>query len=420
MRVKLTPAFVKKALSPASDRAIYWDTGMEGFGLMVTSNGHRSWLVQYRAAGKSRRFTIKGSLSLAKARKQARRVQGLVAGGRDPVTEGRKVKAEAANTLKAIAEEYLRREERKKQLRTIGERRRILERNIYPKLGSRQIDTIKRSEIAKFLDRIEDESGASMADHVLAALRRIMNWHASQSDDFRSPITRGMAKTKPKERARKRVLSDYELRAVWKASETFPGPYGHMIRFVLLTATRLREAAEMRQQEVTGGEWIIPAERHKSKAEFLLPLSRAAQAALSGVPSIGTRGWVFTTDGERPIAGFSKFKRSFDLHVLAVLQKADAEAVPLPRWTTHDLRRSGRSLMSRAGVEPDHAERALGHTIAGIRGTYDRHEFQVEKVAAFEALSAQIDRILNPQPKVVAMLHPGRQIAESERSSPSL
>ena len=89
-----------------------------------------------------------------------------------------------------------------------------------------------------------------MADHVLAALRRVMNWHASRSDDFRSPITRGMSKTKPRERARERVLSDDELRAVWAATETFPGPYGHLLRFILLTATRLREAAEMRRQEV--------------------------------------------------------------------------------------------------------------------------------------------------------------------------
>ena len=244
MREKLTPAFVRKAgVKPGAERTIYWDAGMEGFGLMVTANGHRSWVVQYRASGSSRRYTIKGTLTLALARKHAKRVQGLVATGRDPVVEERKVKAEAINTLKAIAEEYLRREETRKQLRSIGERRRIFERNIYPRLGSRQINSIKRSEIAKLLNRIEDESGPSMADHVLAALRRLMNWHATQSDDFRSPITRGMAKTSTKERARKRVLSDEELLAIWKAAKTFTGPYGHLLRFILLTATAARGRA---------------------------------------------------------------------------------------------------------------------------------------------------------------------------------
>ena len=77
--------------------------------------------------------------------------------------------------------------------------------------------------------------------------------------------------------------------------------------------------------------------------------------------------------------------------------------VPLPRWTIHDLRRTARSLMSRAGVDPDHAERALGHVIPGIRGVYDVHEFREEKARAFEALAGQIDRIVDPQPNVVAM-----------------
>ena len=404
MHAKLTQPFVTKAKAqPGAERSLFWDAAMEGFGLMVTAAGHRSYVVQYRSDGKSRRYTIKGVLSLAKARQQARRLQGLVAEGRDPVTEKRKAKAEASNTLRAIAEEYLRQEEKKKQLRSIGERRRIFERNIYPRLGSRQIDSIKRSEIVRLMDRIEDESGAPMADHVLAALRRIMNWHASRSDEFRSPITRGMAKTKPAERARERVLSDDELQVVWRTAEGFPGPYGHLLRFILLTATRLREAAQMRRQEVTSSDWLIPAGRHKSKREFLLPLSEAAKRALEGVPVIGTKGWVFTTDSDRPIAGFSKSKRQFDLHVLALLREQDPTAKPLPRWTTHDLRRTARSLMSRAGVSPDHAERALGHVISGVRGTYDRHAFEAEKREAFEALASQVSRILQPTKNVVQL-----------------
>jgi hypothetical protein len=397
MHAKLTKAFVAKAKAVAgAERSIWWDENMESFGLMVTATGHRSFIVQYRAAGRSRRYTIKANQSLAKARKQAKSVLGGVAEGCDPVVEKRKKKAEEANTLRAIAEEYLRREEKKKQLRSLGERRRIFNRYIYPKLGSRQIDSIRRSEIVRLLDRIEDDSGASMADHVLAVLRRLMSWHASRSDDFRSAITRGMAKTKPKERARERVLSDDEVRAVWRAATTFPGPYGHLVKFILLTATRRREAANMRRQEVTGSGWLIPAARHKSKSEFLLPLSKDAQAVLAEIPVIGHRGWVFTTDGERPIAGFSKFKRQFDEHVLSNRIEQDTDAKPFARWTTHDLRRTARSLMSRAGVSPDHAERALGHVIGGVRGTYDRHAFELEKAQAFEALATTVASILAP------------------------
>ena len=403
---KLTPSFVRNAKAQdGSDRTVWWDRDREGFGLMVTATGHRSWVVQYRANGVSRRYTIDGRQPLAKARNEAKKIQGKVADNHDPVLEERKKQAEATNTLKAIAEEYLRREEKKKELRSLKERRRIFERYLYPKLGSRQIDGIKRSEISRLLDQIEDDNGPVMADHVLALLRRLMSWHASRGDDFRSPIVRGMAKTKPKDRARHRTLEDHELRAVWKAAEAFRGPYGFLVRYLLLTATRLLEAAKMARSEVSadGTEFTVPAARHKSKRDFLVPLSEAAQAVLAQVPAIGSKGLVFTTNGEVPISGFSKTKRAFDKAVLKELRKSDPRAKTPERWTNHDLRRTARSLMSRAGVQPNHAERALGHVIAGVQGTYDRYQYAAEKRQAFEALAAQIARILNPQNNVIPM-----------------
>jgi integrase len=346
-------------------------------------------------------------LSLEEARKQARGVIGAVAKDRDPLAERRKEDAEASNTLKSIAEEYLAREAGR--LRSIDQRRACLERLIYPRFGSRQIDGIRRSEIVKLLDKIEDENGPAAADHTLAVLRRLFTWHAGRSDDFRSPIVRGMARTSPKERARQRVLTDDELRAVWKAAEASQSPFGFMVLFIVLTATRRNEAARLRREEISGTECLIPGSRHKGKRDFLLPLSSAALAVLAEVPVIGLhegRGHVFTTDGERPISGFSKFKRAFDEAVLAARREYDANAKPMPRWTLHDLRRTARSLMSRAGVAPDHAERALAHVIPGIRGTYDLHEFRDEKRRAMEALAGQVERIINPQDNVIGLHSP--------------
>ena len=217
---------------------------------------------------------------------------------------------------------------------------------------------------------------------------------------------RGMARTRPSQRRRQRVLSDDELKAVWRATETSQSAFGCLMRFLLLTATRRTEAAAMRRSEVAGDDWIIPQERYKTGLELVIPLSPAAQAVLAAVPRIGKSGFVFTTDGKRPISGFSKFKRKFDAKVLAELRTANPEA-ELPRWTLHDLRRTARSLMSRAGVSSDHAERCLGHVLPGIRGTYDRHEYLSEKRCAFETLATLIQRIVNPTDNVVcAFLEP--------------
>jgi integrase len=65
-------------------------------------------------------------------------------------------------------------------------------------------------------------------------------------------------------------------------------------------------------------------------------------------------------------------------------------------WTIHDLRRTARSLMSRAGVRPDIAERVLGHAIAGVEGVYDRHDYFEQKADALIRLNNEIESILKP------------------------
>src|SRR5262249_11039582 len=160
------------------------------------------------------------------------------------------------DSLQAVAEEYLRREG--KALRSANQRQAILKRLVFKKMGARHIGDIKRSEIVRLLDHIEDERGPVMADYVLAVLRKIMNWHASRSDEFRSPIVRGMARTKPKERARDRILSDDELRSVWKTATETEGPFPALVRFLLLTAARRNEAARMEWSEIEDLGWILP------------------------------------------------------------------------------------------------------------------------------------------------------------------
>jgi integrase len=105
--------------------------------------------------------------------------------------------------------------------------------------GKLQVPGIKRSEINSLLDTIEDESGANTATLTLAYLRRVMNWHATRSDDFRTPIVRGMARAVAVKRDR--VLTEDELRAFWRASVGWDHAFSRMLRFVLLTATRRDE-----------------------------------------------------------------------------------------------------------------------------------------------------------------------------------
>src|SRR5262249_7110430 len=90
----------------------------------------------------------------------------------------------------------------------------------------------------------------------------------------------------------------------------------------------------------------------------------------------------------------------FDFNVNFAFEKLKA-SLGSNDFTLHDLRRTARSLMSRASINADIAERCLGHVIPGVRGVYDRHEYQREKKLAFEALASLILRIVEGKAEVV-------------------
>jgi integrase len=270
------------------------------------------------------------------------------------------------------------------------------------------------------------------ADRVLAAVRKLFNWYAARDDEFRSPIVRGMARTKPRERARQRILSDDEIRAFWFAT-------GHLIedndafasiaRMLLLSAQRLREVANMKRTELADGEWMLPAARSKNKNPNHVPLSAAALEIVAAQPPRG--GYVFRTVADVPFSGFSKGKARLDALMLEKLSTLAAEGGNAPLaaqvselnalymsakedpkagrefakcwWVTHDLRRTAKTLMIRAGVRPDISERVLGHVISGVEGVYDRHSYLNEKRDALERLSAIVNSIVNPVSRVVSI-----------------
>jgi integrase len=370
----LTDRFCAHAKAqPGEVQTDYFDEATKGLALRVSRSGSKSWTWHHSINGKRARLTFGSypAISLGAARAKADEARSL---GPDAIAK--------ADSFEAICEEYITREGGK--LRTAEWRRAVLERLVYPVIGGKPISDIRRSDIVRLLDQIEDQNGPVMANKTLAVIRKIMNWHASRSDDFRSPVVRGMARAA--NAARDRILTDDELRAIWLASDgTVEGSY---VRFLLLTAARRSEVAGMQWAEIVSGDWTLPAARNKTNQDLLRPLSKAA---LSTLPSRDGR-WVFVNRlGTGPLIDFGRVKTKLD------------EASGVTGWTLHDLRRTARSLMSRAGVPSDHAERCLGHTIAGVRGVYDRHEYHREKQLAFEALATQIQRIVEPKANVVAL-----------------
>jgi integrase len=374
----LTDRAIQHLKSPEiGKRRIVWDALVPGLGVRVTEKGVKTFVLVVRYPGATnpapRSLGVYGGITLEAARTKAREWLGLIAGGTDPEQHATRKREQ---TFQAISQQYLLRKAKDHRSRALTEA--TLSRLVYPSFGSRPIETINRSDIVRLLDQIEDERGPVMASRTLSIIGRVMNFHASRSDDFRSPIVRGMGRGI--EQARSRILTDDELRAIWKATGDYP-VFGPLLRFILLTATRRYEAGHMRWAELQGKTWIIPSARYKTNLDHVIPLSGMALAAL---PEPNGE-FVFSGNGKEAIGGYQRHKQAID------------EASGTSGWVIHDLRRTARSLLSRAGVGSDHAERCLGHVIPGVRGVYDRHEYFEEKGKAFEALALQVQRIIDPQ-----------------------
>jgi integrase len=385
---KFTAKFVEN-VKPGSVRRELPDAGCAGLYLISQPSGVRSWAVRYRFNGKSIKLTLgqHPAMTLAAAREAATTAQRELERGNNPAKAkvDAKIKAAASvpNTVARIAKEYMQREGHR--LRTADQRESALRRLVLPVIGERMIETIERSDIIRLLDGIEDKNGSRAAHAALSLLRRIFHWHELRTDRFRSPIISGMGRISEQERARSRVLDDDELRSVWNTTANPLDPFAALVRFLLLTSARRSEAAGLRWSEVdAAGVWVLPASRSKTKTEVIRPLSKAALALIEQIPQIDGCDYVFSGNG---VAAFTNFSRP-----KAVLDVASG----VSGYRLHDLRRTARSLLSRAGVNADVSERCLGHAIGGVRGVYDRHRYLDEMAHAFEALSAQIERIVNP------------------------
>jgi integrase len=287
-------------------------------------------------------------------------------------------------SYEAVAMKFLELYVVKKGLRSGHEIERLLRTLVLPHWGKRDFVGIKRRDISELLDHIEKDS-AWNADHVLAIIRKIANWHATRDDDYVTPFVPGMRRTRSEVRARDRILADDEFRRVWRQAEA-GGVFGALVLILLLTAQRRGCVVGMKWTDISpDGVWeIATTDREKGNAGAL-QLPKRAMEIISGLPRFQNNPHVFAAaHGNGPLNGFNKRKTAFD------------KACDIHGWKLHDLRRSARSLMSRAGVPDEHAEHALGHKLHGVKKVYDHYDYFREKSDALARVAALIETIVNP------------------------
>jgi integrase len=378
----------------SADKDYEVSDGQSGLRILVRASGNHAWVTRTRCDGQLIKITLGrvGAISLKDARKLASKARLKAGDGINPAEEKRKAKREAEKdareTFEAVARNYLKREGGK--LRTAWQCERVLVKQIFPAVGAMCIDDIRKKDVTRMLDAVEDDSGKRSADVCLAYFQIVCNWHASRTD-FQPLITRGMHRNKDA-KPRGRKLSDDEIARVWKACDQL-GTYGKLVQFLILSGCRFSEAAELRWDEIQGSTWELPASRDKVKSGWKHPLSEDALAIINNQPRIANCPYVFSLTGARPVGNHTLPKRRLD------------GLSGVTGYVLHNLRKTARTLMSRAGVIDEVAERAIGHLPPKIERKYNDHDYFDELRDAFEKLAKLVGKIVDPPPQdnVVAL-----------------
>jgi len=347
----------------------------------------------YRHGGRLRRLTL-GTyppLTLADARDAAKAALNRAALGDDPAAE--KQADRLAETVAELADSYMEKYAKPRK-RSWPEDERLLRREILPQWRTRKARDIKRRDVIELLDAIVDRGAPIQANRVLALVRKMFNWGISRDLIEVNPCAQ--VKAPAKEQQRQRVLSEAEIRAVWRGFDQLTLILGSLFKLRLLTAQRGHELESMRWEDVDlpGGWWTIPPHSAKNNLAHRVPLSAPARDILLRLrPEAGSSYWVFPSPTRTA------------QHITNI-QKAAREVRNCSRvnFVPHDLRRTAASVMTGMGTSRLVVGKILNHVESGVTRVYDRHGYDAEKRQALERWAQKLDDILaGKAPKVVSL-----------------
>lgn len=309
----------------------------------------------------------------------------------------------AKASFKVVAEAYI--ERHAAGFRSKSELERCLKKYVYPELGEKPFKGIKRSEVITLRSDIAENHGARMADTVFGIVRGVMRWFEAEGDDddYVCPIKARKQKAAPKSR-RKRILTPEEIKLVWAVAGQL-GPYGSLVKLLLLTAQRRDKVVTMRWADIEEDVWTIPSEEREKGNAGKLRLPPLAMTVLETIPRIAECSYVFAGRyGDKPLNSFSQGAEEIRKLLPATM----------PRWTLHDLRRTARTLMTDLRIDDRIAEQVLGHAIEGVEGVYNLSLYFEQKAEALARVAGYIQQLVEPAPaNVVALAARKARVAEA-------
>jgi integrase len=359
MAHRLSDRVVKSLPCPAVSNKISYDTEIKGFGFRITAANAKSFILNYRVNGRERRITIGAypDWTVAAAREEAKHLKREVNKGLDPM--GMRHADRAAPNVRDLAKRYLAEYAINKVERARQDDKAILEKLVFPELGSVKVQDVRREDIDR-LHRVVSTTRPIRANRMAQLLSKLFNLAIRWELRVDNPVV-GLKRNL--EEKRTRYLSGDELRRLMQVLSNHSNQQSaNVIRLLLLTGARRGEVlgATWNDFDLKVGVWTKPSAHTKQKKEHRVPLSAAAIQLLSEIEeNAGSSRHVFPgrVPGEplKEIRGFWS----------SICREAE-----LDDFRIHDLRHTYASILASAGLSLPVIGALLGHTQPNTTARY--------------------------------------------------
>src|SRR5579871_1364046 len=372
----LTDLSIKALKAPANGAKIYTDDMVSGFGVRITANDVRSFVLTHGIRRQRQTIGRVGVISLREARSAAKHILAEQTLGK---TETRSV------SWKTALEEYLDEVAAKRRASTYAEYKRSLSRHF--RFGETKVSDLTPHDLQRKLDKLADTP--SEQQHAFTYMRAFVKWCFQRTYIDKNPMER--MKAPHRYNPRERVLTDDELKRVWTAAAGM-GTFGVIVKLLCLTGQRVGEISKLTPEMIGENTITFPAWLTKNNREHTIPIGALCSSLLAAqlhcsLSQASTPVFLARSATTAVFSGWSKSKAKLD------------GLSGVKDWRLHDLRRTFASGLAAEGVLLPVVEKLLNHlsgSFGGIVGVYQRHTFLPEMRQAVDKWEAHILAITSP------------------------
>lgn len=362
-----------------------------GLALEVMPSGVASWRYRYQFKGKTEKVSLGQYplLSLKDARSKRDEFAMAVFKGESPARQKQLEKVALANatSVKDFCERYFQ-EVILKDRKDAVQLRRYLEKEIYPAFGTLSMRDVTAQDVQRLVFRKRDNGFEAAAAQIRNLVKRIFDYAVVCGLVTINPALATPTRFITRARPRTRALSPDEIRCYLNGlyRSNIRRQFKLALHVILLTLVRKSELLHARWADVkfASGEWLIPEAHSKTGKPHTVYLSKQALGLFQELKDLAS-------DSALVLPGRGSLTRPFASNALN--KALEGVSFDMPPFTIHDLRRTGSTLLHEQGFPSDVVEKALNHSIGGIRGVYNRAEYANPRKQMLQAWADYTDSL---------------------------